>query len=127
MARKQKPQAADTTPPPQAAPRRRRARPQPHAGPDAGGAGAAGTAANAAAGATTAPAPPEAGAKKRDRMAFDPGDDLAERIRNYVYWTPGANVNGFLVEAARKEMDRLEQELNDGKPWPPRHGPLKTG
>lgn len=63
--------------------------------------------------------------KKRDRMAFDPGDELSERIRNYVYWTPGATVNEFLFTAAQKEIALLERTLNGGKPWPPRRSELK--
>jgi hypothetical protein len=65
--------------------------------------------------------------KKRDRMAFDPGDDLSERIRNYAYWTPGATLNEFLFAAAQKEIAHLERTLNGGKPWPPRRSELKPG
>jgi hypothetical protein len=63
----------------------------------------------------------------RERMAFSPSADLAERVRNYIYWTPGASLNQFIIEAVQKELERLEKELNKGKPWPPRSGRLQPG
>jgi hypothetical protein len=72
----------------------------------------------------------ESGSRKgsgRDRMAFTPGRELGDRIRNFIYWTPGASLNQFLLEAAQREIERMEKILNQGKPWPVRKGQLKPG
>lgn len=61
------------------------------------------------------------------KMGFVPDEALAERILNHLYWTPGASLQEFLEEAARREIDRQERQHHDGKPWPPRKGRLKPG
>lgn len=44
---------------------------------------------------------------------------LAERIRGYVGSVSGATLEKFLQEAARREIERLEAELNAGRTWLP--------
>ena len=32
-------------------------------------------------------------------------EDLLEKARNHVYWTPGLSLSGFIEEIIRKELD----------------------
>ena len=53
--------------------------------------------------------------------------DLAERIKNAVYWTPGLTLGGLAQDALRKAVTQLERETNKGQPFIPRKGELKRG
>jgi len=53
--------------------------------------------------------------------------DLAERIKNAVYWTPGLTLGGLAQDALRKAVIQLERERNKGQPFGPRRGELKRG
>lgn len=69
-------------------------------------------------------AEPEPKAKK-ERTTFQVSVELLERVRNAVYWTPGATVSGLMQDALEGELARLEKKR--GEPFPPRAGDLKTG
>jgi hypothetical protein len=43
---------------------------------------------------------------------------LDERLKNYFAHVPEASREQFLLEALQNEMDRREQQLNGGQPWP---------
>ncbi len=45
-------------------------------------------------------------------------EDLMERLRNAVYWTPGASLNRVFLEGAEMLVDALEKQ--NGKPFPKR-------
>ena len=51
--------------------------------------------------------------------------DLAEKLRNAVYWTPGLTVAGIAEEALQRHIELLEKR--NGKPFPQRTGKIKTG
>src|SRR5262245_18670074 len=53
--------------------------------------------------------------------------DLAERIKNAVYWTPGMTLGGLAQDALRRAVGQLERERNKGQPFIPRKGELKRG
>jgi hypothetical protein len=53
--------------------------------------------------------------------------DLAERIKNAVYWTPGLTLGGLAQDALRKAVMQLERDRNKGQPFIPRKGELKRG
>lgn len=52
-------------------------------------------------------------------------EELIERMRDAVYWTPGKTLNGFAEFALRAALDHIEKER--GKPYPPRQAALRTG
>jgi hypothetical protein len=51
--------------------------------------------------------------------------ELTERVRDAVYWTPGATLAGFFEEALKRHLEHLEKKR--GEPFPHRSGQLKTG
>jgi len=59
----------------------------------------------------------------KQRVTVQISNDVIERIKNAVYFTPGLTLAAFAEQAFSKAVDRLEKE----KPFPQRHGELKTG
>jgi hypothetical protein len=59
------------------------------------------------------------------RFSTELAPDLQERLRNAVYWTPGATVAGYLETAVRDLLERIEQE--NGGAFKPRPEALKGG
>jgi hypothetical protein len=69
---------------------------------------------------TTETAPESPG---RSRITFILSDEAADRLRDAVYWTPGANLSGFVEEAITEKIARLERD----KPFPKRPKELRAG
>ena len=61
----------------------------------------------------------------KGRLTFYLSIDLIERLKNYVYWTPGMNLAKFAEEALTDRIDQIEKQ--NGKPFPPREGNLTAG
>ena len=51
--------------------------------------------------------------------------DLAEKVRDAVYWTPGITISGLAEEALDRIITEMEQER--GEPFPKRAGELRRG
>lgn len=63
---------------------------------------------------------------RKERVTFQLSVDLIERVRDVVYWTPGATMSGFIEEALTAQLGRAEK--NRGEPFPSRDGAqVKTG
>ena len=62
---------------------------------------------------------------KKERATCQLPVELIERVRDAVYWTPGATMAGFFEEALKRHLEQLEKKR--GKPFPHRSGQLKTG
>jgi hypothetical protein len=62
------------------------------------------------------------------RMTFHVDRETAERLRNAVYWTATpVTLSGTARDALRAAVEMLEQEHNDGEPFPDRDAELKGG
>ncbi|MGK7935842.1 MAG: hypothetical protein AB4206_08595 [Xenococcaceae cyanobacterium] len=61
----------------------------------------------------------------RGRLTVKLPAEVIERLRNAVYWTPGATVAGLTASAISQYIDQMEAER--GEPFPPRKEELKTG
>lgn len=57
-------------------------------------------------------------------MTFHVDKETAERLRNAVYWTATPVT---LSGTARDALRQLEEEYNDGEPFPDRDEELKGG
>jgi hypothetical protein len=62
---------------------------------------------------------------KKERATFQLPIDLIEKVRDAVYWTPGATMAGFMEDALRAHIERTEKK--NGRSFPSRSGKLKTG
>jgi len=62
---------------------------------------------------------------KRQRMTVSLPADLVERVRDAAYWTPGRTMAGLIATALEDLLRHLE--LENGRPFPPRLGALKSG
>src|ERR1700758_4602530 len=72
---------------------------------------------------TPAEAEPQEAAK--ERVTFKLSLDLIERIRDAVYWTPGATMTRLMEEALTAYLEKLER--NRGNAFPRRTGAVRTG
>lgn len=61
----------------------------------------------------------------KQRIGLYLDGELAERIKNYVWHTPGQSLARFGEEALAKAID--EVEAVNGGPYPPRTGQLTPG
>ena len=62
------------------------------------------------------------------RMTFHVDRETAERLRNAVYWTGAfVTLSGTARDALRAAVQRLEEQFNDGEPFPDRDDELKGG
>lgn len=62
------------------------------------------------------------------RMTFHVDQETAERLRNAVYWTATpVTLSGTARDALRAAANQLEEEHNDGEPFPDRDEELKGG
>lgn len=62
------------------------------------------------------------------RMTFHVDRETAERLRNAVYWTATpVTLSGTARDALRAAVRQLEEEHNDGEPFPDRDSELKGG
>ena len=56
------------------------------------------------------------------------GGETAERLRNAVYWTATfVTLSGTARDALRAAVQQLEEQFNDGEPFPDRDEELKGG
>lgn len=55
-----------------------------------------------------------------DRFTAHVRVDLAERVRNAVYYAPGATVRSITEAGLLAAVERVEREHNNGKPFPKR-------
>jgi len=62
------------------------------------------------------------------RMTFHIDRETAERLRNAVYWTATpVTLSGTARDALKAAVRQLEEEHNDGEPFPDRDAELKGG
>ena len=61
----------------------------------------------------------------KQRITVQISQDVIERLKNAVYWTPGLTLASLAEEALSNAVDRLEKERSN--PFPKRHNELKTG
>lgn len=62
---------------------------------------------------------------RKQRITVQISEDVIERIKNAVYWTPGLTLASLAEEAFAKVVDTLEEERE--APFPKRKEELKTG
>ena len=62
---------------------------------------------------------------KRVRISAEISGDVANRIKNAVYWTPGMTMAGFIEESLGKAIKDLEEEK--GEEFPQRERRLVGG
>ncbi len=62
---------------------------------------------------------------RKQRITVQISEDVIERIKNAVYWTPGLTLASLAEEAFAKVVDILEEERKS--PFPKRKEELKTG
>ena len=62
---------------------------------------------------------------KRVRISAEISGDVADRIKNAVYWTPGMTMAGFIEESLAKAIEELEEEK--GEKFPQRERRLVGG
>ena len=68
---------------------------------------------------------PEPVKATKERVTFQLPTETIERVRNAVFWTPGATMGAIMEEAVSVYLDQLEKRR--GEPFPTRSGALKTG
>jgi hypothetical protein len=77
------------------------------------------------------PEPPAGRARKKVRSTLNLDYALNEAMRNTVFALSGPEVQMTLVrfveDAVAEHIKLLERTYNDGKPFPPRRGPLRSG
>jgi predicted DNA binding CopG/RHH family protein len=62
---------------------------------------------------------------KKQRITVQISEDVIERLKNAVYWTPGLTLASLAEEAFAKVVDALEDKRK--APFPKRQEELKTG
>ncbi|MGK5594263.1 MAG: hypothetical protein ACSNEK_02770 [Parachlamydiaceae bacterium] len=67
----------------------------------------------------------KAKSSKKQRITVQISEDVIERIKNAVYWTPGLTLAALAEEAFTKAVDVLEEEREAS--FPKRKEELKTG
>lgn len=70
-----------------------------------------------------AEAKPTKVAKKR--CTFHISEDVAEKARDVVWWTPGLTLADLVERSIRVEVERMEKAK--GEPFPKRESELKPG
>ena len=61
----------------------------------------------------------------KQRITVQISEDVIERLKNAVYWTPGLTLAALAEEAFSKAVDALEEK--NGSPFSKRKSELKTG
>ena len=69
--------------------------------------------------------PQESVKLKRARISAEISGDIADRIKNAVYWTPGMTMAGFIEESLARAIEELEEEK--GEKFPRRERRLVGG
>lgn len=68
------------------------------------------------------------GATVKKRVTVGIPEELAERLRNCVFWTAGdVTMSGIATEGIKKVVKAIEEERNDGEKFPSRDQELKGG
>ena len=62
---------------------------------------------------------------KKQRITVQISENVIERVKNAVYWTPGVTLASLAEEAFAKAVDQLEKKK--GSSFPQRKEELKTG
>lgn len=62
---------------------------------------------------------------KKVRVTFLLDDEVADRARDLVFFTPGETLAGFAEKALSSAISKAETER--GEPFPKRHGNLPSG
>lgn len=71
---------------------------------------------------------PQSSGSDTVRMTFHVDRETAERLRNAVYWTATpVTLSGTARDALKAAARQLEEEYNDGEPFPDRDEELKGG
>ena len=79
-------------------------------------------------GQTSEPVSGESDGSETVRMTFHVDRKTAERLRNAVYWTATpVTLSGTARDALKAAVRQLEEEHNDGEPFPDRDEELKGG
>jgi hypothetical protein len=60
-----------------------------------------------------------------EAMTFRVASSIAQRLRNAVYWTPGATATAIVEDGLIMKLDAMEKA--NGGPFQQRGGPIKTG
>lgn len=60
--------------------------------------------------------PQESVGIKKVRISAEISGDVADRIKNAVYWTPGMTMAGFIEESLANGIEDLEQEKDEKFP-----------
>ena len=68
---------------------------------------------------------PKENKSPKQRITVQISQDVIERLKNAVYWTPGLTLAAIAEEAFSKAVDRLENER--AATFPKRKNELKTG
>lgn len=63
--------------------------------------------------------------QKKQRITVQISEEVVDRIKNAVYWTPGITLASLAEEAFATIVDKLEAE--NGEPFTKRREELKTG
>lgn len=63
--------------------------------------------------------------KQKHKITVMVDNELVERLKNAVYWSPGKSVSGVMEEALQIAVDQLEKQ--NGKPFAERNSELKKG
>jgi post-segregation antitoxin (ccd killing protein) len=61
----------------------------------------------------------------KSQIAVTVTEELADRARDAVYWTPGLTLSGLVEEALEREIRRRERAR--GESFPKRKGDLPSG
>jgi len=62
---------------------------------------------------------------KKQRITVQISEEVIDRVKNSVYWTPGLTLASLAEEAFVKAVDELENQR--GEPFSKRKDELKTG
>lgn len=61
----------------------------------------------------------------KKRCTFHISEDVADKARDVVWWTPGLTLADLVERAMRSEIERMEKAK--GEPFPKRESELKPG
>ena len=61
----------------------------------------------------------------KQRLIVHLSEDLINRVKNSVYWTPGLTLAVFAEESLKEALDRFEKKREE--PFPQRESELKGG
>ena len=65
------------------------------------------------------------GVRRRSKVSAEVDYDVADRVKNAVYWTPGLTMARFIERALEVAIDKLEEDR--GEKFETREGELVGG